>query len=56
MSRTEYLRDWPEYPLRKEEEPAYRRLAGTKSIAGIRSKSQDIVKRDGMLNLPRPLS
>jgi hypothetical protein len=44
MSRPEYLRDRPEYLLRKEEEPAYRRLAGIKLIADIRSKSRDIIK------------
>jgi hypothetical protein len=44
MSRPEYLQDRPEYLLRKKEDPAYRLLAGIKSIAGIRSKSQDIIK------------
>jgi hypothetical protein len=44
MSRPEYLRDRPEYLLRKKEEPAYRWLAGIKSIASIRSKTRDIIK------------
>jgi hypothetical protein len=56
MSRPEYLRDQLEQLLVKEELPAYRQLAGIWVNLWHIIRSQDIIKRDGMLNLPRPLS
>jgi hypothetical protein len=56
MPRPEYLRDRPEQLLEKEEVPAYRQLAGIWVNLRHIIRSRDIIKRDGMLNLPRPLS
>jgi hypothetical protein len=55
MSRPEYLRDWPEQLLEKEEVPAYRQRASIWVNLRRIIRSRDIIKRDGMLNLPRPL-
>jgi hypothetical protein len=56
MSRPKYLRDRLEQLLQKEELPAYRQLAGIWDNLRHIIRSQDIIKRDGILNLPRPLS
>jgi hypothetical protein len=56
MSRPEYLWDRPEQLLEKEGLPAYRQLAGIWVNLRHIVKSRDIIKGDGMLNLPWPLS
>jgi hypothetical protein len=56
MSRPEYLRYRPKQLLEKEEVPAYREWAGIYDNLWHITRSRDIIKRDGMLNLPRPLS
>jgi hypothetical protein len=56
MSRPEYLWDRPEQLSEKEELPTYRQLAGIWVNLRHKIRSRDIIKRDGMLNLPRPFS
>jgi hypothetical protein len=45
MSHPEYLRDWPEQLLEKEEVPAYRQLAGIWVNLWHIIKSRYIIKR-----------